>query len=220
MTNPIADLFSFLTANTGDFNSLGIWKYLLLALFYLLVVASLWFAAANWREDPAERDFKTLWIWFVRVMIGCMWFQGTLWKLPFGHDNGLYYWTQQMAGRAAFAFHRELVTDVILPNFAIVDPLVYFAELGFSVAFILGLFTRLAGVAAALFTVNLWLGIYNQRPGDPAEWPWSYVFLIFLCGTFAVLAAGRALGADAWLRRHVPSVKHRSGFGALIRFIS
>ena len=25
-----------------------------------------------------------------------------------------------------------------------------------------------------MFTLNLWLGIYNKRPGDPDEWPWSY----------------------------------------------
>ena len=149
-----------------------------------------------------------------------MWFQGTLWKLPFGHQNGLWYWTQQMAGRAAFEAHRAFVTDVILPNFDIVNPLVYFAELGFAISLMLGLFVRFAGVAAALFTLNLWLGIYNQRPGDPAEWPWSYMFLILLCGTFAVLAAGRSLGADAWLRRNVTAVHKGRGFGALVRLIT
>jgi hypothetical protein len=49
-----------------------------------------------------------------------------------GHDNRLYYSTEQMAGRAAFAIHREFVTNVILPNFALVNALVYFAELGFA----------------------------------------------------------------------------------------
>ena len=155
-----------------------------------------------------------------RLLIGCMWFQGTLWKLPFGHQNGLWYWTQQMAGRAAFEIHREFVTNVILPNFDIVNPLVYLAELGFAIALMLGLFVRLAGVAAALFTVNLWLGIYNQRPGDPDEWPWSYVFLILLCGTFAVFAAGRSLGADAWLRRNVAAAQSGRGFGALVRLLT
>src|SRR5262249_2687266 len=82
---------------------------------------------------------------------------------------------------------------------------------------ILGLFVRLAGVAAALFTVNLWLGIYNKRQGDPDEWSWSYMFLIFLCGSFAVLAAGRALGADAWIRPHLASVKEGRGVGAPLR---
>ena len=79
---------------------------------------------------------------------------------------------------------------------------------------------RLAGWAAALFTLNLWLGIYNKRPGDPDEWPWSYMFLIFLCGTYAVLATGRALGADAWIRRHVAAVRSGAGVGALLRLLT
>ncbi len=220
MTTPITDLFGFLTANTGDYNALGGWKYLILLLFYLLIAATVWLFAANWREDPAQRNGTAVWLWAIRVLIGCMWFQGTLWKPPFGHNNGLYYWTQQMAGRAAFAIHRDFVKDVILPNFDLVNPLIYLAELGFAAALILGLFVRLAGVAAALFTVNLWLGVYNQRQGDPAEWPWSYIFLIFLCGTFALLAAGRALGADAWLRRHVASAREGRGFGAVLRSVT
>ena len=219
MSNPVSDLFAFLTANTGDFNALGPWKYLILLLFYLLMIASVALLIVNWREDPAQRTGVNLWLWATRVAIGCMWFQGTLWKLPFGIHNGLYYWTEQMAGRAAFAIHREFVTNVILPNFVLVNVLVYFAELSFATALILGLFVRIAGVAAALFTVNLWLGIYNQRQGDPSEWPWSYVFLIFLCANFAVFAAGRALGADAWLRNQ-EFVRSGIGLGALVRLIT
>ena len=220
MTNPITDLFDFLTASSGDYGALGGWKYLVLLMFYLLMAASLWLLATNWREDPAQRNGTTLWLWAIRVLVGCMWFQGTLWKLPFGHGNGLYYWTQQMGGRAAFAIQRDFVNNVILPNFDLVNPLVYLAELGFAAALILGLLVRPAGVAAALFTLNLWLGIYNKRPGDPDEWSWSYMFLIFLCGTFAVLAAGRALGADAWIRRHVASVGQGRGFGAVLRRVT
>ena len=220
MSNPFSDLLAFLTANTGDFNSLGLWKYLLLLVFYLLMAASVALLIVNWREDPAERTGANLWLWATRVAIGGMWFQGTLWKLPFGHNNGLYYWTEQMAGRAAFAVHRDFVANVILPHFDLVNPLVYLAELGFATALILGLFVRLAGVAAALFTANLWLGIYNQRPGDPADWPWSYMFLIFLCGTYAVLPTGRALGADAWLRRNVAAVRVGRGWGALVRLLT
>ena len=186
MSNPVSDLWAFLTADTGDFNALGVWKYFILLVFYLLMIVSVVLLVVNWREDPGQRTGLNLWLWATRVAIGCMWFQGTLWKLPFGRHNGLYYWTEQMAGRAAFEIHREFVTNVILPNFVLVNLLVYFAELGFATALILGLFVRLAGIAAALFTVNLWLGIYNQRPGDPSEWPWSYVFLIFLCANFAV----------------------------------
>ena len=46
------------------------------------------------------------------------------------------------------------------------------------------------------------------------------MFLIILCGTYAVLATGRALGADAWLRRNVAAVRDGRGWGALARFVS
>ena len=63
---------------------------------------------------------------------------------------------------------------------------------------------------AVLFVTNLWLGIY--RSGEPAEWPWSYVFLMMLMFLFALYAAGRSLGLDALLRREVPSVREGKGF--------
>ena len=220
MSTPISDLFSFLTADTGDFNALGVWKYALLLVFYALLVAGVALAVVNWREDPRQRDGRMLWLFTTRFLIGCMWFQGTLWKLPFGQQNGLHYWTQQMASRAAFEFHREFVTQVLLPHFAILNPIVYFAEFGFAAALILGLCVRLASLGAMAFTLNLWLGIYNKGPGDPDEWPWSYIFLVMVLGYFLVDAAGRALGADAWLRRNVASVRDGRGPGALLRLIT
>ena len=102
MSNPLLDLVAFLTANTGDYNALGAAKYVILLYFYALMVCSVILFVINLRQDRAQRSGTLLWLWAIRVLIGCMWFQGMLWKLPFGTQNGLYYWTQQMAGRAAF----------------------------------------------------------------------------------------------------------------------
>jgi hypothetical protein len=63
---------------------------------------------------------------------------------------------------------------------------------------------------AIIFVLHLWLGIY--QPGSPAEWPWSYLFLAMVMFFFALNAAGRSLGLDAWLRREVPAVRDGSGF--------
>src|SRR4051794_9847326 len=98
----------------------------------------------------------------MRVLIGCMWFQGMLWKLPFSAENGLHYWTEQMAQRAAFTWHRDLVTNLLLPYLSLVNPLVFLAELTFATCLILGSCVRIVGVVALLLTLNLWLGIYNQ----------------------------------------------------------
>lgn len=220
MSNPLQDLVAFLTANTGDFNALGAAKYVIVLYFYALIVCSVILFFINLRQDRAQRSGTLLWLWIVRVLIGCMWFQGMLWKLPFGTSNGLYYWTQQMAGRAAYPQLSAFVNDTILPHFAVFDPLIFLAEFGFATAFILGLFVRVAGLGSLAMSLVLWLGIYNQRPGDPAEWSWSYVFLALLGGTLAVLAAGRAMGADAWIRRNVPSVRDRRAAGWPLRLLT
>ena len=220
MSNPPQDLVAFLTANTNDLNGLGAAKYVIILYFYALMACSLLLLVINLRQDRAQRRGAVLWLWLARVLIGCMWFQGMLWKLPFGTGNGLYYWTQQMAGRAAYPDLSRFVTDVLLPHFALFNPLVFLAEFGFATAFILGLFVRLAGLGSLAMSLTLWLGIYNQRPGDPAEWSWSYVFLALLGGTFAVFAAGRALGADAWIRRNVPAVRDRRVAGWPLRLLT
>ena len=209
MTNPFSDFWNFLIGNTEDHNALGSWKYLLIALFLGLIVASVVIAVRNWQEDPAQRTGSHLATWFVRVLVGCMWFQGMIWKLPLPVSGGLQYWTEQMANRAAFAFHRQLVTDVYLPHLNILGPIIFLAELTFAVSLILGLGVRLAGSLAIIFVLHLWLGIYQS--GDPAEWPWSYIFLAMVMFLFALHAAGRSLGLDAWLRRNVPAVRDGAG---------
>ena len=215
MSNPFSDFWDFLIGNTDDHAALGSWKYLLVALFAALMVASIVVAVRNWQEDPSQRTGSHLGTWFVRVLVGGMWFQGMLWKLPLPVSGGLKYWTEQMGSRAAFGFHRELVTEIYLPYLHLLNPIIFLAELTFAVSLILGLGVRLASTLAILFVLHLWLGIYQS--GSPAEWPWSYIFLALVMFFFALHAAGRSLGLDAWLRRHVPAVRDGSGiFGKLL----
>jgi uncharacterized membrane protein YphA (DoxX/SURF4 family) len=208
--NPVTDVWQFLTATTSDYLKLGNWRYLILALFWALLVASIVIALQNWREDPEQRTGKHLGTWFVRVLIGCMWFEAMLWKLPLPASGGLQYWTEQEVTRAAFELHRTFVKDFLLPNLSVFGPLVFLAELTFATSMILGLAVRAVSVLALLFVLQLWLGIY--LPGDPAEWPWSYIFLAMLMFLFSLYAAGRSLGLDAWLRRHMPVVRNGTSF--------
>ena len=209
MPNPISDFWDFVVGNTEDHNALGSGKYLLVALFLALIAASVVVAVRNWQEDKSQRTASHLATWFLRVLIGGMWFQGMLWKLPLPVSGGLKYWTEQMGNRAAFALHRELVTEVYLPYLHILNPIIFLAELTFAVSLILGLGVRLVSALAIVFVLHLWLGIY--RPGNPAEWPWSYIFLAMVMFFFALNAAGRSLGLDAWLRRHVAAVRDGRG---------
>jgi hypothetical protein len=207
MANPFSDIWTFLTANTGDFQKLGEWRFLVLALFYALLIVGTVVAFKNWQEDPAQRTGRNLGVWFARMLIGCMWFQGMLWKLPLPLSDGLKYWTEQESTNAAFQFHRTFLKDVVLTHMSIFGPIVFVAELVFAGSLMLGFAVRFVGVLAIAYTLQLWLGLYDNS----SEWPWTYMFLAVLMFLFAVEAAGRSLGLDGWLRRNVPDVRDGEG---------
>lgn len=196
-TDPFTDVWLFLIGAQPDQQKLGAGGYALTALFIALLVASAFIARANWQADPAQRTAGHLWTWLFRVLMGSMWFQGAIWKLPLPVSSGLQYWTEQMAENAAFPFFGDIVRTVMLPNLAVADPLIFLAEIGLAVSFILGLFVRPVAVLGALYVSGLWIGLYRH----PAEWPWIYVFIAIVHGMFAVNAAGRSLGLDATLER-------------------
>jgi len=160
------------------------WRYLILALFWAVTLAGIAMAVRNWQQDPTQRT-------------------GTL---PV--SDGLQYWTEQESKSAAFEFHRTFLKDFVLPHMTIFGPIVFLAELVFAGSMILGLAVRFVGVLAAVYTLQLWLGLY----GNSSEWPWTYMFLALLMFLFAVEASGRSLGFDAWLRREVPAVREGKGF--------
>ena len=195
-TDPFSDVLAFLLGNTPDHASLGALRYGFVALFAALLVASALIARAAWRRDPAQRSTANVWTWLFRVLMGSMWFQGAIWKLPLPVSGGLQYWTGQMAENAAFPFYAGLVRNLILPNMALFDPLVLVAELGLAVSFMLGVAIRPVAVLGVLYALGLWIGLYRH----PAEWPWEYIFIAIVQGQFALCQAGRSLGIDA-LRR-------------------
>jgi len=143
------------------------------------------------------------------LLVGCMWFQGFLWKLPLPVSGGFQYWTGELGEYAAFQFHRDIVQTVFLPYIKIIDPLVFLTELSFATSLMLGFGVRLFALIAVAFSLHLWLGLYTNQ----AEWPWNYVFLALLHVLFVAVAAGRSLGADALLRRRHPG-------GLVGRFVS
>jgi uncharacterized membrane protein YphA (DoxX/SURF4 family) len=166
-------------------------------LFLVLFAASVWIAYKNWQADPTQRTREHLVTWFMRLMIGCMWFQGSLWKLPLPVSGGLQYWTEELSKYAAFDIHRWIATNIFVPLLPLINPLVYLTELSLAVAFMLGLMVRPLAVVGMLFVVHLWLGLYQH----PNEWPWLYIFLIFVQGFFVLYNAGRSLGLDAMIAR-------------------
>jgi hypothetical protein len=208
-TNPFYDGWLFLTGQTDDHAGSGVGP-LLVVLFWALLLASVWIAWRNWRDDPTQRTRGHLATWFMRVMIGCMWFQGSIWKLPLPVSGGLSYWTEEISRNAAFDAHKWIATNVLLPALPVLNPLVYLTELSLAAGFMLGFLVRPLGVVGMLFVLHLWFALYLH----PNEWPWLYIFLIFVQGFFVLTNAGRSLGLDALIARAPSGPFAGEGFAA------
>ena len=196
-TNPFLDSLHFLIGDTPDHAALGLAKYLLVVLYAGLLAGGIGIAIRNWSQDPAQRTPRNACIWLFRMLIGTMWLEGSLWKLPLPVSGGFQYWTGQLAENSAFAVHAALIRDVFLPNIALLDPAVYLTETLLAASLMLGFAVRLAGVVGVLFTLNLWIGLYH----NDAEWPWEYIFIIITHAFFVLDRVGQALGLDAIVRR-------------------
>ncbi len=168
-------------------------------VFWPLLLAAVAVAVYNLIVDGRQRTIKEIWMCCARILIGSMWWQQTLWKLPPYYtdlpsvpNSGLKHWMIEMVHSAAFSLQSSFVEKIVLPHFNIFAPIVYGMEVFIAATLILGLFTRVGASLGALMAINLWLGLYRS----PSEWPWTYFFLIVLQVTFAVLSAGRSLGFD------------------------
>ncbi|HKM62540.1 MAG TPA: DoxX family membrane protein [Acidisphaera sp.] len=164
-------------------------------VYWVLLAAALAIAVLAWRRLPAQRSAHGVGILVLRLLVGGMWWEQSLWKVPPNYD-GLLYWMKQMTEHAAVVPQGQFVADAVIPNIALFGPLVYLAEVAIGVSLTLGLFSRLGALAGLLMALNLWLGLYSA----PNEWPWTYGFLIIIQGLFLIDPPGRWLGADALLR--------------------
>jgi uncharacterized membrane protein YphA (DoxX/SURF4 family) len=162
------------------------------AVYWILLLASIVIAVRAWRADPAQRSIQAVGIWLMRLMMGTMWWQGSLWKIPPNFD-GLVYWMKQVVEHAAIPLQATLYARLVIPNIAVFGPLVYVTEALIAVSLILGRWTRLFSILGLLMGLNLWLGLYSA----PGEWPWTYGFLIIIQTLFVIGPPGRCLGLDA-----------------------
>lgn len=200
-TNPFYDVWLFLIGAQPDQVNLGFGRWIVTALFLGLLAGSIAIAVREWRADPAQRSAAHVFTWLFRTMMGAMWFQGALWKLPFPRSPGFSYWTEQIALTAAFEIHRDFAREVMLPLLPLFQAPVFLAELFMGATLMLGLAVRLSSALGILFVLHLWLGLYLHEH----EWPWLFWFMIFTLGMFIIHNAGRSLGLDAAFRREPPS---------------
>jgi uncharacterized membrane protein YphA (DoxX/SURF4 family) len=199
--NPLFDALNFL----GD---VGFPR----PFFILLLLGSAVIAYLAWRGDPAQRSIRHVGVGVLRVLVGTMWWQQSLWKVPPHYDWGLIHWMQEMVEHASTPLQSDLVRDLVLPNIAFFGPLVYAIEVAIAVSLILGVATRVGALLGALMAINLWLGLYNA----PGEWPWTYMFLVILQLIYLIDPPGRSLGVDALAWRRGATSRERSSLLPLV----
>ena len=69
--NPFSDTITFLVQ-----------PRLTTAIFWVLLVAGAAIALYVYRTIPGQRSVENVGNWAFRLLIGCMWWQQSLWKLP------------------------------------------------------------------------------------------------------------------------------------------
>jgi len=201
--NPLGNALAFLVATD---------KLLFTVVFWLLLLGSAAIAALAWRADSGQRSVQHVGYGLLRVIIGIMWWQQSLWKIPPHYDWGLIHWMEEMVEHASTQLQSVLVRDLVLPNIAVFGPLVYAIEVAIAVSLILGVVTRLGAALGALMAINLWLGLYNA----PGEWPWTYMFLVVLQLIFVINPPGRSLGVDALAWRRESTARKEAPMLALV----
>jgi uncharacterized membrane protein YphA (DoxX/SURF4 family) len=213
--NPFYDSWLFLIGEDAFHLGIGPWRYLLVAIYWALAIASVYLAYRNWQADPAQRTKAHLGTWLARALIGTMWFEGCLWKLPIPSD-GFKYWLEQEGKYAAWGFYQDFVTSVLLPGFTFMNIVAFLAEIGMAASFMLGFGVRAVALFGMIYAAQLYIGLYR----NPSEWPWEYVFIIVINWLFYIHAAGRSLGLDALLRRETTLGKSDGILARLYRWAS
>jgi uncharacterized membrane protein YphA (DoxX/SURF4 family) len=208
--NPLSDVLHFLLQPS--------WTT---GVYWLLMIGSIAIAVYAFTTMEGQRSPRNIADWIFRFLIGSMWWQQTLWKLPPYYTDhpdeptttGLYYWMTQLWKSASIPLQGDFVNNVVLPHFYLFAPLVYTLEVLTAVSLILGLLVRFWGFIGALQILNLWLGLYNAE----GEWPWTYFFLLVLQMIFAVHQYGRSLGFDAII---VDRYARRGNRGAVLEALT
>jgi len=178
--NPVSDLLALLTN--------PIWPT---PVFWVLLLVSCGIAFSAWQRTPAQRTPRTVGIFALRLIMGVMWWQQSLWKIPPNYD-GLVFWMKQIVAHSSVPLQASIFDRFVVPNIAWFGPLVYGVEVLVGVSLMLGVLTRVFSVIGLLMVLNLWVGLYSA----PNEWPWTYGYLIVIQALFVIDPPGRRLGLE------------------------
>lgn len=135
-----------------------------------------------------------------RMSMGVLWLASLRWKLPpdFGAEGhrSLREWLDLETEHALIGLYRDLIADLVIPNFTLFAWLVFLAELIVGLCLLFGLFTRPAALVGLLMAINLAIG----AGAIPGEWIWSYAMMVMMHGIILFSAAGSFWSADGFRR--------------------
>ena len=103
--NALTDLVAFLTKPD--------W---LTPVYWILVIASCFIAFRALRRNPDQHIGYSVARWVLHVVMGTMWWQGSLWKVPpdFG---GLKYFMQEIVDHAAIPLQASLFQNSCIAEY-------------------------------------------------------------------------------------------------------
>jgi hypothetical protein len=102
-------------------------------VFSLLLIGHIVLAAVAARADPAQRTPRAAGLWLLRVLVGCMRWQRSLWEIPPNFDE-LRNWMGQEAAHAAVTLQGAFVGDVVLARLSVFGLLVYLIDVAVGVS--------------------------------------------------------------------------------------
>jgi uncharacterized membrane protein YphA (DoxX/SURF4 family) len=135
-----------------------------------------------------------------RIAYGVLFLDMALQKAPWNN------FIQKEIASPAFGWYAAFLQHVVLPNFSFFALQTFAIELALGLGLLLGILTRLAGLAGFLWQVNIALGAFNV----PGEWYWIWPLLSLPLFCFAFAGAGRVLGVDRVLE---PALRRRAAAG-------
>jgi hypothetical protein len=122
-----------------------------------------------------------------RIGFGLLYLDMALQKAPWRDFGWLRSFIETEITHPTVPAVAVFLRDIVLAHFAFFGWMTFLVEMALGLGLLLGLFTRLAGVAGVLWQVNIAIQAFNV----PGEWP-----------CFAFCGVGRIWGLDARLARH------------------
>lgn len=130
-----------------------------------------------------------------RVGLSLIWIENVGWKRPPDFE-ALRVYTQLAVDHPVFPPFTWVVSNVVLPNFALFGWTTLLVEASLGAFLLIGLFTRLVAVIALGQTTAISLSVLNA----PNEWEWAYFLMLLAHLAIFATAAGRYWGLDGLLR--------------------